>query len=49
MRVGVDVDAGTLDPRLMRDTTAYRAVNLLYDGLIALDALWNPLPSLAHR
>ena len=49
VRVGVDVDAGTLDPRLMRDTTAYRAVNLLYDGLIALDALWNPLPSLAHR
>ena len=49
MRVGVDIDAGSLDPRLMRDTTAYRAVNLLYDGLVALDASSNPTPALAHR
>ena len=25
VRVGLDVDAGTLDPRLARDTSAYRA------------------------
>jgi len=49
VRVGVDVDAGSLDPRLMRDTTAYRVVNLLYDGLIALDASSKPTPALAHR
>ena len=49
MRVGVDVDAGSLDPRLMRDTTAYRVVNLLYDGLVALDASLNPTPALAHH
>ena len=49
VRVGVDVDAGSLDPRLMRDTTAYRVVNLLYDGLVALDASSNPTPALAHR
>ena len=49
VRVGVDVDAGSLDPRLMRDTTAYRVVNLLYDGLVALDASLNPTPALAHH
>ncbi len=34
VRIGVDVHARTLDPRLMRDTTAYRVVNLVYDGLV---------------
>ncbi len=47
VRVGVDVDAGTLDPRLMRDTTAYHVVDLLYDGLVRLDAALEPVPGLA--
>ena len=47
IRVGADVDAGTLDPRLMRDTTAYRVNNLLYDGLVQLDASLQPVPDLA--
>ena len=34
VKVGVDVDAGTLDPRLTRDTTAYRVTNLIYAGLV---------------
>src|SRR5262249_48905393 len=34
VRVGVDVDAGTLDPRLARDTTAARTIDLIYDGLV---------------
>ena len=49
VRVGTDVDAGTLDPRLMRDTTAYRAVNLLYSGLLQLDEKLQPEPDLAVR
>ncbi len=49
VRVGVDVDAGTLDPRLARDTTAYRAVNLIYDGLVEIDADLQPVPGLAER
>ena len=49
IRLGTDVDAGTLDPRIMRDTTAYRAVNLLYGGLLQLDADLKPKPDLAER
>ncbi len=48
IRLGADVDAGTLDPRVMRDTTAYRVVNLLYDGLVQLDASLQPSPNLAE-
>ncbi len=48
VRLGTDVDAGTLDPRIMRDTTAYRAVNLIYSGLLQLDADLKPVPDLAE-
>jgi len=47
IRVGTDVDAFSLDPRLMRDTTSYRVVDLVYDGLIRLDRDLTPLPALA--
>ncbi len=47
IRVAMDVDAGTLDPRLARDTTAYRTCNLIYDALVQLDASFQPQPSLA--
>ncbi len=47
-RLGTDVDAGTLDPRLMRNTTAYRVNDLLYDGLVRLDADLSPGPGLAE-
>ena len=47
VRVGTDVDAETLDPRLMRNTTDYRVVNLLYDGLVVLDEGFSPLPNAA--
>lgn len=49
IRLGTDVDAETLDPRLMRNTTSYRVVNLLYDGLVELDADLKPRPGLAER
>jgi peptide/nickel transport system substrate-binding protein len=47
VRVGMDVDAGTLDPRLMSDTTAYRVTGLIYDGLVELDGHLQPQPALA--
>ncbi len=47
LRVGTDVDAENLDPRIMRNTTDYRVANLLYDGLVELDSTLTPAPSLA--
>jgi peptide/nickel transport system substrate-binding protein len=47
VRVGADVDASSLDPRLMRDTTGYRVVDLIYDGLVRLDRDLTPVPALA--
>ena len=46
VRIGADVDAGTLDPRITQDTTAYRVVNLVYDGLVELSADLEPMPPL---
>ena len=47
-RVGTDVDAGTLDPRLARDTTAYRIADLIYSGLVHLTPGLEPEPDLAE-
>ena len=47
IRIGTDVDASSLDPRLMRDTTSYRVVDLLFDGLVRLDRDLVPVPGLA--
>lgn len=49
VRVGTDVDAESLDPRLTRNTTGYRVINLLYDGLVLLDSTFEPTPNLARR
>lgn len=46
-RIGTDVDAATLDPRIMRDTTAFRVDDLLFDGLVELNAKSQPQPGLA--
>src|SRR2546425_9781441 len=48
LRVGIDVDAGTLDPRLANDTTARRVIEQVYDGLIELDPQLRPRPTLAE-
>ncbi|TMI73585.1 MAG: ABC transporter substrate-binding protein [Bacillati bacterium ANGP1] len=48
LRVGIDVDAGTLDPRLANDTTARRVIEQVYDGLIELDPQLRPRPALAE-
>lgn len=46
--VGTDVDAGTLDPRLTRDTTAQRAANLIYSGLVEISPKLEAVPELAE-
>lgn len=46
--IGADVDAGTLDPRLARDTTAYRTTDLIYAGLVHLSPSLAPEPDLAE-
>jgi peptide/nickel transport system substrate-binding protein len=48
VRVGADVDAALLDARIMRDTTAYRVCDLLFDGLVQLDAMSQPQSGLAQ-
>jgi peptide/nickel transport system substrate-binding protein len=47
LRAGLDVDAGTGDPRLMSDTSAYRLSELVFDGLVVLDQTLVPQPALA--
>ncbi|GMA14250.1 ABC transporter substrate-binding protein (plasmid) [Deinococcus metallilatus] len=45
--VGLDVEPGTMDPRLMRDTSATRMQELIFNGLIRLDPNLKPVPALA--
>jgi peptide/nickel transport system substrate-binding protein len=47
LKLGTDVDAQTLDPRTERDTTGYRVINLIYSGLVQLNAALEPVPDLA--
>jgi peptide/nickel transport system substrate-binding protein len=47
IRIGTDVDAQSLDPRLQRETTGYRVINLVYSGLVQLDQQLAPRPDLA--
>ena len=46
--IGTDVDAGTLDPRLTRDTTAYRTADLIYSGLVHITPNLVAVPDLAE-
>ncbi len=48
LRIGIDVDAGTGDPRLMRDTSAFRVKELVYSGLIWMRPDFTPAPQLAE-
>lgn len=49
VRIGMDVDAVSLDPRTARNTTDYRVLDLVYDGLVRLDAGLEPQPNLATK
>lgn len=49
LRVGLDVDAGTGDPRLARDTSAFRLKELIFSGLVYIKPDYTPAPQLAER
>ena len=48
LRLGLDVDAGTGDPRLAQDTSAFRLRELLFNGLVYIEADYSPTPDLAE-
>lgn len=47
LRIGLDVDAGTGDPRLSTDTSALRLRELIYNGLVTIEPDFSPAPALA--
>jgi len=49
VRIALDIDSLSLDARLAAETTSYRLNDLIYDGLVRLDAALKPQPALAQR
>lgn len=47
LKIGLNIDSLTLDPRLASETTSYRLNDLLYDGLVRLNENLLPVPALA--
>ncbi|MGQ4807996.1 Heme-binding protein A [Candidatus Entotheonellaceae bacterium PAL068K] len=47
LRVGLETEPSHLDPRFALDLASYRAVQLLYNGLVRLDAQARIVPDLA--
>src|SRR5438067_1016895 len=49
LRVGLDVDADTLDPRLTKNTSGARIKELAFNGLVAINPDFSPVPDLAEK
>jgi peptide/nickel transport system substrate-binding protein len=49
LRVGLDVDADTLDPRLTKNTSGFRIKELAFNGLVAINPDFTPVPDLAEK
>src|SRR5438445_6985705 len=49
LRVGLDVDADTLDPRLSKITSGFRFKELAFNGLVAINSDYSPIPDLAEK
>jgi peptide/nickel transport system substrate-binding protein len=49
LRVGLDVDADTLDPRLTKNTSGRRIQELAFNGLIAVGPDYAPVADLAEK
>lgn len=49
LRVGLDVDADTLDPRLSKNTSGFRVKELVFNGLVAINPDYSPVPDLAEK
>lgn len=48
LRIGLDVDADTGDPRLSTNTSSLRLRELVYNGLIKIEPDFSPAPALAE-
>src|SRR5215471_2058387 len=48
-RVGLDVDADTLDPRLSKNTSGFRIKELAFNGLVSISPDYSPAPDLAEK
>jgi peptide/nickel transport system substrate-binding protein len=49
LRVGLDVDADTLDPRLTKNTSGFRLKELAFNGLVAVNPDFTLGPDLAEK
>ncbi len=49
IKIGLDLDAGTMDPRLSKDTSAARVIDLVYNGLVRLSDKLEAKPDLAEK
>src|SRR5262245_35970776 len=49
LRVGLDVDADTLDPRLSKNTSGFRIKELAFNGLVSISPDYSPAPDLAEK
>src|SRR5438552_3288961 len=49
LRVGLDVDADSLDPRLTKNTSGFRIKELAFNGLVAINPDYTPVPDLADK
>jgi peptide/nickel transport system substrate-binding protein len=49
LRVGLDVDADFLDPRLTKNTSGFRIRELAFNGLVAINPDFTPVPDLAEK
>src|SRR5215471_302354 len=49
LRVGLDVDADTLDPRLSKNTSGFRIKELAFNGLVSISPDYSPAPDLAAK
>jgi peptide/nickel transport system substrate-binding protein len=49
LRVGLDVDADTLDPRLTKNTSGFRIKELAFNGLVAIGPDYTPVADLAEK
>lgn len=49
LRLGLDVDADSLDPRLTRNTSGFRIRELAFAGLVAIEKDYSPVPYVAEK
>jgi peptide/nickel transport system substrate-binding protein len=49
LRVGLDVDADTLDPRLSKNTSGFRIKELAFNGLVSISPDYSPAPDLSEK